>query len=269
MTTGLQGQVAIVTGAGRGFGKAIAQRFAAEGAAVTLTSRTERELNNAVAEIEAAGGRALAVPADVVNSQDVARVVAMTQKRFGPITLLVNNAGVPGPFGPVWIIDPDEWWRAQKVHILAPLLFLREVLPGMVERRHGRIIIVSSAGSHKMVQNMSAYGVGKAAQNRLTEMVATETKEFGIRVFAIDPGLAVTRLAEDTMADSNAQRWRPEMVAGLKKFQADPDSLRDLDRCAQRCFELASGRYDALSGQYTELNDDLNAMLEQRKAASA
>ena len=269
MTQGLQGQVAIVTGAGRGFGKAIAQRFASEGAAVTVTSRTQRELNEVVAEIEAAGGQALAVPADVTNREDAARVVAMTQKRFGPITLLVNNAGVPGPFGPVWIIDPDEWWRAQEVHILAPLLFIRAVLPGMVQRRAGRIITVSAMGSHRVDVNMSAYCVGKAAQNRLTQLVAAETKEFGISAFAIDPGFVATRLAEDTMADPAAQRWRSEMIERIRERQADPDSLRDLDRCAQRCVDLASGRYDALSGLYTELHNDLDAMLHQRKSASA
>ena len=89
--------------------------------------------------------------------------------------------------------------------------------------------------------------MGKAAQNRLNELVATETKQFGISVFAIHPSNAITRLSEETIADQNAQQWRPEMIEKLKQHQADPDSGRDLDRCAQHCLELASGRYDALS----------------------
>lgn len=262
----LQGQVALVTGGGRGFGKAIAMRFAAEGAAVTITSRTQAELEKTVSEITAAGGRGLAIAADVTQPEDVARVVRAARDRFGPITLLVNNAGIPGPFAPVWIADPEKWWFAQEVHIRAPFMFLREILPSMVERRSGRIIIVSAMGSHRLDHSMSAYCLGKCAQNRLVRLVATETREFGIRAFAVDPGFAITEMAEITMRDPGAQRWKPEMIEHLKARKAAPDPLMDLDRCAQRCLDLASGRYDELTGSYSELQDDLDEMLSQVRA---
>jgi NAD(P)-dependent dehydrogenase (short-subunit alcohol dehydrogenase family) len=254
-------QVAIVTGAGRGFGRAIAARLAAEGAAVTLTARTGAQLQEAVTEIERAGGRALALAADVTNAQDVARVVRETRAAFGPISLFVNNAGVPDPFGPLWTVDPERWWEAQAVHLHAPVLFLREVLPAMVEARAGRVIIVSAIGSRVVAPNLSAYCVGKAAQVRLTQLAAAETKDHGVSVFAIDPGFAFTALAEQTMNSPDAQRWLPGMVGRLRARKDAPDGDRDLARCAQRCVDLASGRLDELSGQYMELDDDLDAWL--------
>jgi NAD(P)-dependent dehydrogenase (short-subunit alcohol dehydrogenase family) len=261
VTALLARQVAIVTGGGRGFGRAIASRLAGEGAAVTLTARSGAQLADAVADIERAGGRALAVTADVTNRGDVARVVRETREAFGPLSLLVSNAGVPDPFGPLWTIDPERWWDAQAVHLRAPMLFLREALPAMVEARAGRVIIVSAVGSRVVAPNLSAYCVGKAAQVRLTQLAAAETKEHGVSVFAIDPGFVFTALAEQTMNSPDAQRWLPGMVGRLRARKDAPDGERDLARCAQRCVDLASGRYDALSGHYMELDDDLDAWL--------
>jgi len=184
----LQG-TAIVTGAGRGFGKAIATRLAGEGFAVALTARTESEISGVAAEITAAGGRALPIAADVTDRAAVTRVVDEAEQRLGPITLLVNNAGVPGPFGPLWSIDPDEWWASQAVHIRAPILLLSSVLPGMTQRRRGRVIIVSAKASRLVAPSLSAYCVGKIAQTRIVEEVAVETRDCGVAAFAIDPGL--------------------------------------------------------------------------------
>ncbi len=262
----LTGQVALITGGGRGFGKAIALRFAAEGAAVAIMARTGCDLDQTVAEIAAAGGRGLAVRGDVARPADVARVVSAAGDHFGPITLLVNNAGIPGPFAPVWEADPAEWWFAQEVHIRAPFLFLRAMLPSMIERRSGRIIMISAMGSHRLDYAMSPYCLGKCAQNRLVQLVAAETREYGICVFAVDPGFAITEMAEITMRDPGAQRWKPDMIQRLKERKAEPDALSDLERCAQRCLDLASGRYDELTGSYSELKDNLEEMLIQARA---
>jgi NAD(P)-dependent dehydrogenase (short-subunit alcohol dehydrogenase family) len=257
----LQGQVAIVTGAGRGFGKAIAKRLAAEGAAVAVTSRTKAQLDEVCAEIKADGGRALPVAADVTNRDDVARVVNEARGQLGDISLLISNAGVPGPFGPIWQIDPEVWWRSQAVHIRAPMLFLREVLPSMIERGAGRVIIVSAIASRLVAPYLSAYCVGKIAQTRIVEELAAETKGRGVSAFAIDPGFVFTGIAAETMNSPDAQRWLPQMVERLRARKAEPGSDADLVRCAQRCVDLASGRYDALSGKYMELTDDLDGMV--------
>ncbi|HUN26671.1 MAG TPA: SDR family oxidoreductase [Steroidobacteraceae bacterium] len=269
MTGQFAGEVAVVTGAGRGFGKAIALRFAREGAAVTFTSRTRAELDRAVAEAEGAGARALAVPGDVTELRDVDRVVAATEARFGPVTLLVSNAGVPGPFGPLWLVDPEAWWAAQQVHIRAPFLYIRRVVPGMIERRAGRIIIVSALASRLVAPYLSAYCTGKIAQTRITAELAAETKGLGVSIFAIDPGFVYTGIAEETMNSPDAQRWLPGMVARIRERRDSPHRETDLARCTQRCLDLASGRYDALTGRYMELDDDIEAMRREALAGTA
>jgi NAD(P)-dependent dehydrogenase (short-subunit alcohol dehydrogenase family) len=269
MTQQLKGHSAIVTGGGRGFGKVIASRVAAEGAAVTLTARTRDELDRTVKEIVSAGGRAIGVCGDVTRPEDVSRVVKAATEHFGPVTILVNNAGIPGPFAPTFVADPGEWWYAQEVHLRAPFLFIRSVLPSMIERRAGCIIVVSAIGSYRVDHSMSAYCIGKTSQNRLVQLMAAEVREFGISAFAIDPGFVITGLAEITMRDAGAQRWVPHMIEHLKARKADPQSVLDLDRCAQRCLDLASGRYNALSGRYFELADDLDVLLRESGAPAA
>ena len=269
MAKELKGEVALVTGGGRGFGKVIALRFASAGAAISVTARTRKELDQTVEEIEAAGGRGLAVPGDVTRPEDVARVVETTKERFGPVTLLVNNAGIPGPFAPTWAADPAEWWFAQEVHLKAMFLYIHEVLPQMIERRAGRIIVVSAMGSHRVDFAMSAYCVGKCSQNRLVQLMAAEVKDFGVSVFAIDPGFVATELAEMTMRDPGAQRWKPDMIERLKERKADPQATKDFERCARRCMDLASGRYDELSGSYSELQDDLDEMLREIRSGES
>ncbi|HTX24351.1 MAG TPA: SDR family oxidoreductase [Steroidobacteraceae bacterium] len=259
----LAGEVAVVTGAGRGFGKAIALEFARHGAAVTVTARTASQLDEVAAQIEAAGGRALAVAGDVSQPSDVERVITNTEVEHGPVTLLVSNAGVPGPFGPLWAIDPQAWWTAQAVHIRAPMLYLRRVLPGMTARRKGRVIIVSALASRMVAPFLSAYCVGKIAQTRITAEVAAETKDLGVSIFAIDPGFVFTGIADETMNSPDAQRWLPGMVARIRARRDSPDRDADLARCAQRCLDLVSGRYDMLSGRYLELDDDIDALKRQ------
>jgi len=264
----LSGQVAIVTGAGRGIGKGIALRFAAEGAAVAVTSRNRAQLDQVAGEIESAGGRALAVAGDVTKRDDVARVVKTATEKLGPISLLVNNAGVAGPYGPIGVVDPDQWWAAQEVHIRAPLLFMSAVLPGMIERRAGRILNISSPRCHMLTPNLSAYSLGKAAQNRLTELVANELKDQGVAVFSLDPGSIMTEMADETMSNPDAQRWVPKMVERLNEMKGKVAPLEGMDWCTSRCLAFASGRYDKLSGRYIDRTDDPDELLKQPPPAT-
>jgi len=261
----LAGRVAVVTGAGRGFGKAIAQRYAHEGAAVALLARSRDELERAAAEITAASGRALALPADITSATDIREAVTRCTRDLGPITDIVSNAGVPWPFGPIWVNDPDQWWKAQEIHLKGPQILLHAAMPGMVERKSGCIIFVSAIASRMTVGGLSAYITGKSAQRRLAEIVAFEGKEHGVTAFSIDPGLVATQLMEDTLNAPDAQRWLPGMIERLRAFREMPDTDGDLARCAQRCVDLATGRYDALSGSYSELTDDLDKMLAETK----
>jgi NAD(P)-dependent dehydrogenase (short-subunit alcohol dehydrogenase family) len=259
----LAGQVALITGGGRGFGKAIAKAFAAAGAAVTVTARTTKQIDSTVAEIKAAGGNAFAVPGDVTNRKDVERVVSAAHRHFGPTTLLVNNAGLAGPFGPIGTLDPDEWWASQAVHVRGPFLFISMVLPDMIRTRTGRIINVASLGGTRVEPNLSAYCIGKATEIRLTEQVAAEVKQHGISTFAIEPGTVYTDMAEATIADPSAQRWVPGMIEFLKQIKAQNDPGPGLARCARMCLDLASGRYDALTGRYLTPEDNFDELLRQ------
>lgn len=263
----LAGEVAIVTGGGRGFGRAIAEAYAAAGAAVTVTARSADQLAAVAAGIVAAGGRALPVAGDVTEPADVQRVVTATRERFGPVTLLVNNAGVPWPFGPLWEVDPERWWRALTVHVRGALLYTCAVLPSMVERRHGRIITVASIGGRSVLPFASAYGVAKAAQIRLAEHVAAEGREHGVFAFATDPGTVVTGLAEETMADPDARKWLPGFVQALAGLKEAGNAAAGLAKAARFYLRLASGECDLLSGSFLTADDDLAALVEQAKAA--
>ncbi len=258
MTTELSGKVAIVTGAGRGFGRAIALRLAAEGAKVTAISRSREQIDETANQIRATGAEALAVAGDVTDREDAERAVAATEERFGPVSILVSNAGNSGPFGPIWWVDPDRWWNDFAVHVRGLLLFSRAVLPGMMERKNGRIIAVSALASAVVAPNMSSYAVAKSTQVRFIAHVAAEGKEAGIRAFAIEPGTVVTDLAKGTMANPDAQRWLPGMVERLGKLKQETDPQIGLAKCADLCFKLAAGRYDGLSGQYMDVREDID-----------
>lgn len=250
MAAELKGHVAIVTGGGGGFGRAIGQHLAVAGAAVAVTSRTKAQLDETAAQIQAAGGRALAATGDATNRGDVARVVAETERALGPVTILVNNAGVPGPFGPIGAMDPDEWWEAQAIHLRAPFLFASAVLPGMKERRAGCVITICSPRAKMATPHLSAYCIGKTSQIRLTELIAAEGKDFGVRAFAVDPGSTMTHLADKTIDSPDAQRWVPEMVAKLRAMRGQPGGEVQLENCARRCVEIAAGQHDEWNGTY-------------------
>jgi NAD(P)-dependent dehydrogenase (short-subunit alcohol dehydrogenase family) len=259
----LAGEVALVTGAGRGIGRGIARRFAAEGAAVGLTARTKAQIDSVLKEIEAAQGRGFAVEGDAGDRNDVEGIVRTIEERLGGTTILVNNAGMAGPYGPVGVVDPELWWASQKLHILAPFLFMTAVLPGMIRRRAGRIIMISSPRSYRLTANLSAYSLGKAAQNKLAELVANEGQPYGVKAFALDPGSIMTGMADETMASADAQRWVPQMVERLSELKATQGPEEGMAWCTERAVGLASGRYDPLSGRYIDRTDDPDELVER------
>jgi NAD(P)-dependent dehydrogenase (short-subunit alcohol dehydrogenase family) len=267
MTASLEGQVAIVTGGGRGFGERLAIRLAAEGASVTAVSRSMKELQGVVERIRTRGGQALAVTADVTDQHQVAAMVSTASQRFGPATLLVNCAGIDRPFGPIGVVNPMEWWASHAVHVLGPLLCMSAVIPAMRDRQQGCIINIASRGGVEITPNMSAYGVGKATEIRLTEHVAAEWRDCGIVAFAIEPGTVITAMGQATLDNPDAHRWIPGGIAYLKSVQEaqkDP-GVREavFRRCGDMVVALASGKYNALSGRYLDPQDDFDSLLSR------
>ena len=264
--TDLEGQVAVVTGSGRGFGRAIAVGLAQAGAAVVVTARSKDEIDETVELITAPGGRAAAAPGDVTQRADIENLRTVAEREFGSVTLAVHNAGVPWPFGPIWYVDPDRWWAAQAVHVLAEMYMIHAFVPAMIERGGGRFIVISSRGGVHIGPNGSGYGIAKSTQIRVAQYLAAEAAEHNVFAFAVHPGNVLTGVSDLTMADPDAQRYRPEFVASLaQRKRANEDGSPGLLACADLCVRLATGAYDGLSGRYLEPDDDLDAMLAEGK----
>jgi NAD(P)-dependent dehydrogenase (short-subunit alcohol dehydrogenase family) len=248
----LHGQVALVTGGGRGLGRAFACALAAAGAAVGVTARSADQLAETVAEIEASGGTATAVAADVTDRAAVTQVVYRVTERLGPIDLLVNNAGIVSPLGPLWEADPDEWWRSVEINLRSALLCSAAVLPAMVQRKSGRIINVASAAGLWPIPFGTAYVTSKAAMIRLAETLAAETSSYGVSVFGIHPGNVRTAMSEYLMESSDGQKWMPWV-----RHTYDTGTDTPIDLSAQLVLRLASGEADVLSGRFISDTDDL------------
>ncbi len=214
----LNGQVAVVTGGGRGIGRAIAHRFAAEGAAVLLAARTAPELEGTAKEIEKAGGRAAWLTADVSREADCARIIAAARERFGAIQILVNNAGSYGPVKPVEEITPQEWDEVIAVHLRGAFLLTRLVLPEMYARGSGVILNISSLTAKAAFGWGSPYAAAKAGMLGLTRVAAAEAARKGVRVNALCPGpVTETRMSKE-LGQAIAQRLRVSPEKQLADF---------------------------------------------------
>jgi NAD(P)-dependent dehydrogenase (short-subunit alcohol dehydrogenase family) len=170
----LKGRVALVTGGGRGLGRAFALALAAEGAAVAVTARTEGDLAETVRLVERQGGTAIAVPGDVTDAPAAEAVVRAVEARLGSVDVLVNNAGRFRSLGVMWEADPDDWWRDIEVNVRGPFLFIRAVVPGMVARGRGHVLNVSSGAGLGTPAGYSAYGISKTAVTRLSDAQEVE-----------------------------------------------------------------------------------------------
>ena len=207
----LAGKIALVTGAGRGIGRAIALGFAAQGARLALAARTVSELEETARQIAEISGEpgagTLVIPVDVTDQAGVDSMVKRTLDRFTNIDILVNNAGIGGPVGVLQDNDISAWMQTLQVNVIGPYLCCRAVIPAMVRQGGGKIINLAGAGANNGWAYLSAYCASKAAVVRLTEVLSIELEEQNIQVNALGPGSIHTRMWEelrDGAADVNA-----------------------------------------------------------------
>lgn len=248
MTT-LAGRNAIITGASQGLGRAIAEAYIDAGANVCLCARDSQLIEAVRTELlthAAAGQRVVAVQADVSKADDVQRVVETALREFSQVHVLVNNAGVYGPMGPIEEIDWLEWVRAIEINLLGSVLCCRAILPHFKQHRYGKIVQLSGGGATQPLPNISAYAASKAAIVRFAESVALETAAFGIDVNAIAPGALKTRLLDQLLANDPAQVGQAfyDRMAKLKDAGSTP-----LEVGANLAVFLGAGDSDGITGK--------------------
>jgi NAD(P)-dependent dehydrogenase (short-subunit alcohol dehydrogenase family)/uncharacterized protein YndB with AHSA1/START domain len=253
-TAELAGRIALVTGGGRGIGRAIAIALAQAGAHVAVLARSRGELEETVRLIATGSGRACAVAADVVDECAVERAVSAVEAEFGLIDVLVSNAGTIGPIAPFAETASDAWWHSVEVNLKGPMLMSRRVLPGMIARGEGRIInLVTGVAPFAY---FSGYCAGKAALIRFSECLAAEARPHGVAVFPMGPGTVRTAMSEYSLNSPEGRQWLP----WFKRIFDDGLDLPP-ERPAELAVRLASGRYDALSGLTLNPRDDLDEIL--------
>ena len=196
----LQGQVAIITGGGRGIGAAAAHLLAEAGAAVVLAARSGDQIESVAREIRGAGARAIGVPCDVANSDQIEEVVEAALTQYDRVDILVNNAGIIWPVEHISEADAEEWAYNIHCNLVGPFQMARNVLPVMIDQGYGRILNVSSGAAEHVMPGWSAYCAAKAGLNMLTRCLAVELQAAGapgVTVNALAPGMVDTEMQAD------------------------------------------------------------------------
>ncbi len=259
----LDGQVAIVTGGGRGLGRAVAEMLATLGASVVVASRNAPELDDVVRAIRKAGGRSLAQTADVSDDRQVQVIALATERWVGPATILVNNAGVVEPLSLLSRSDPALWLRNIGVNIGGTYLPTRALLPGMLERGFGRIVNISAGSASRPSAGWTAYSAAKAGVVQLTKSLALELEGTGVSACAYNPGAMDTEMqerlrrmstSEFPRADEFRQMERegklidPKRAARVVAYLALPATQRNGQALQYDDADLAQAVEDALAG---------------------
>jgi len=242
----------LITGGGRGIGKRLALGFAAAGARVGLLARSKAELDLAKLEIEHAGGTALRIRADVRDFEQVGAAVDRMRVTFGQVDILIAAAGVQGPIGPLVSANRREWAETLEVNLMGVVNSCQAVLPYMIERRSGKIIVISGGGAAFARPNFSAYAASKAAVARLVETLAEEVRDQNIQVNCMAPGGTYTNMTDEIL--------HAGAMAGQKEIE-DAQNVRMTGGVApskqvELAMFLASDQSNHISGKLIHVNDD-------------
>ncbi len=257
MTQELTGNVAVVTGAGSGIGRAIAVAFAGAGIKVALGGRRRDKLDETASLIRQKGGESLITPVDVTDPILVSAMVDRVLDRYGQIDVLCNNAGLMSDIGPLWDVDLERWWAAVEVNLRGTMICTNAVLPHMMERDSGIIINMSGGGSTSPLPGVSGYGCSKAAVLRLTDTLAAELAKVGsaVKVYAVDPGFNPTEMTYGVAQHENAREWTPFVHQRLSTGEGHQP-----EECANMSLELVRLAPDVLCGRTIIVGDDIQCM---------
>ena len=247
----LENKVALITGSGRGIGRATAHLFAKEGARVFLSARTEVEIRTVAEEISRTGGQSAFLTADVAQEEDCQKLVAATNSRFGRVDILVNNAGHYGPVVPVEEYPLAEFDKVIAVHLRAAFLLSKLVLPQMYQRKSGVILNISSISAKAAYGWGSAYAAAKAGILGLTRVMAAEASRQGVRVNAICPGPVTETVMSKELGNTLAQKLGVSPEEQLKGFLSSLLQGRGqtATEIAQAALFLCSDMSSAIVGQ--------------------
>jgi NAD(P)-dependent dehydrogenase (short-subunit alcohol dehydrogenase family) len=257
----------VVTGAGRGIGKRLAMGFAKEHAKVGLIARTERELDATKLEIKQSGGEVFSSVADVRVWSEISSAFNNLKRKFrshhAEIDVLVAAAAIQGPIGPLAEEDPKLWHAVLETNILGVMHAIRAVLPGMIDRRHGKIIVVTGGGSDAARPNFSAYATSKTAIVRLVESVAEEVRDFNIQINCFSPGGAYTSMTDEILAAG-------ERAGAMEIERAEKVRVTggvSADKQIQVAQFLASERSNHISGKLIHVSDDMKRLEQANMTA--
>ncbi len=252
----LKEKISVVTGAGRGIGRAVAIGMANEGATVVLSARSADEIEDAAEEIRSKGGRALAVQADVAQQESVDALFERVGKELGDAEILVNNAAIISKeIGLLWELDPNDWLDMFNVNVIGMVRCARAVLPSMIEKRYGKIIIVGSIAGYKegwalRSHSQMGYALTKAAANHFSKVLSAQVRNYGINVNCIGVG-AHTRLGFAARQELARKRGQPPPPSP----EARPDEERiEPEENVPPFIFLASHLADHITGEYIEAN---------------
>jgi NAD(P)-dependent dehydrogenase (short-subunit alcohol dehydrogenase family) len=251
---------AVVTGGGRGVGRAIALELASVGFAVAVLARSAGELDETAAAIREHGGRAFAVACDVRDLDEVSAAVDAAERELGALTALVNNAGTGAALGPLWEVEPEAWWTDVETTLRGAFNACRAVVPRLLERRAGRIVNVTSYVAVRPSPYQTGYAAGKAALLSLSESLAASLAPHGIQVFAFTPGYVETELTRWIREAPAGRRWLPDVGSG---------GVVPVEQGARMVAALVSGRADRLSGRFLHALDDLDDVLRRADEVDA
>lgn len=252
--TELTNRVALVTGGGRGIGRATALELARRGAKIALAARSASEIEAVANEIRELGRPALAVQVELLEGGPaIQALVAQVEAKLGPLDILINNAAMAGPFGPGWEIDPDEWARAVQINLIAPFRLAHAVLPGMRERGWGRIINVSSGAARNPIERAGPYSVTKAGIDMLTKQMGLELGDSGVVTISVYPGIVDTAM-QTTIREQSVEKLGAATATRFHNYHAS-GQLQAPDRPG-RLIAILSGEAGAkLNGQVVDIYD--------------